>query len=59
MGRYTCDVDANQVLAARFKIMAIPTLLVLKDGVEVARVQGGMDKSGLLDYVKKYESSND
>ena len=56
---YTCDVDANQRLAAKFKIMAIPTMLVLKDGVEINRVQGGMDKSNLVEFVNKVESSND
>ncbi len=56
---YTCDVDANQKLAARFKIMSIPTLLILKDGKEVTRQSGGMDKERLLEYVRKHESGND
>ena len=60
---YTCDVDANQKLAARFKIMAIPTMIVMKDGVEIHRIQGGMDKETLEKFVsqngKGNESSND
>ena len=56
---YTCNVDANQKLAAQFAIMSIPTLLVLKDGKEVDRVQGGMDETNLLKYVEKHEGSLD
>jgi len=56
---YTCDVDANQALSKRFKVLSIPTLLILKDGKEQQRVTGGMDKDNLLKYVRKFESSND
>ena len=59
LGMYTCNVDANQVLAKRFKVMSIPTTIVLKDGKEVARQLGGMDKNALLTYVRMYESGND
>ena len=34
------DVDAEPALAQRFGIMSIPTLVVLKDGREVARTVG-------------------
>jgi len=54
---YTCNVDANPALGARFMIAAIPTLLILDNGQEVDRVQGGMDEGGLLKYVSKYERS--
>jgi len=54
---YTCDIDANQALAQRFKVMSIPTLLVLRDGKEIQRVTGGMDKSNLLEYVSKFEGN--
>jgi len=53
---YSCNVDANQKLAAQFKVMAIPTLLILKDGKEVERVQGGMERHTLLKFVSKYET---
>ncbi len=59
LAMYTCNVDANQVLAKRFKVLSIPTTIVLKDGKEVARQLGGMDKNALLTFVRMYESGND
>jgi len=56
---YTCNVDANPTMGARFLIQAIPSLLILSDGKEVDRVQGGMDEGSLLKYVSKYEGSID
>ncbi len=41
------DVDANQRVAAKFQITSIPTLIVLKDGQEVARSVGMKDKAAI------------
>jgi len=51
---YKCNVDENQKLGAKFGIMAIPTLIVLKDGKEIHRTQGGLPQSDLFALVKKY-----
>jgi len=51
---YKCDVDENQKLSARFEIMAIPTLIVLKDGKEINRFRGGLVEADLQALVKKY-----
>ncbi len=46
------DVDAEPVLARRFRVMSIPTLVVLKDGqVKETRV-GYQDLQGLKDMLK-------
>jgi thioredoxin 1 len=34
------DVDANQKVAAQFGVMSIPTVILFKDGKEVARKVG-------------------
>ena len=42
------DVDQEQELAAAFGVMSIPTLVVLKEGKEVARVVGAQSKKKIL-----------
>jgi thioredoxin 1 len=39
------DVDEESALAAEYGVMSIPTVIVLKDGVEVDRKVGVMPKS--------------
>jgi thioredoxin 1 len=34
------DVDANQTISAQFGVMSIPTVILFKDGKEVARKVG-------------------
>lgn len=41
------NVDENPALAQRFQAMSIPTLVVLKGGRVVDRIQGAMPKSDL------------
>lgn len=41
------DTDANPATASRFGIRAIPTLIVFRKGVEVARETGAMSRQGL------------
>lgn len=42
------NIEEQEVLAHRFKIRSIPTLVLLKDGVEVGRVSGIKTKDYLL-----------
>ncbi len=42
------DVDQEQELAAAFGVMSIPTLIVLKNGQEVARAVGARSKRQIL-----------
>jgi thioredoxin 1 len=48
------DVDANQDVSARYRILSIPTLMVFKGGQEVDRVIGAAPKQMLLATVKKH-----
>ena len=41
------DVDEEPTIAARFNIFSIPTLIVFRDGKEVARTVGVTDLNGL------------
>jgi len=41
------NVDEAQDLAVRFNVMSIPTLIIFKDGEEVARFIGLQDKASL------------
>jgi thioredoxin 1 len=48
------DVDVNQDLAARFNVMSIPTLLLIKDGEIKKRLVGAKGKGALLDDLREY-----
>ena len=47
------NVDEGQAIAARFDIGAIPTLLLLKDGVEVKRFVGVQTKEVLIENIER------
>ena len=47
------DVDAEPEVAQKFGVMSIPTVILFKDGVELARQVGFAGKQGYLDLLKK------
>jgi thioredoxin 1 len=47
------DTEAEPGLAAAFEIQAIPTLMVLRDGVLLAALRGAMSAAGLDELVGK------
>jgi thioredoxin-like negative regulator of GroEL len=47
------NVDENPATAARFNVMSIPTLLVLKGGAEMERIIGVQPKSEILRRVER------
>jgi len=47
------NVDEQPELAAQFRIMSIPTLVVMKDGRMVERALGARSKSAILDMLKE------
>jgi thioredoxin 1 len=47
------DTDAQQALAAAFEIRAIPTLMVVRDGVVLAMQPGMLPATGIDDLVAK------
>lgn len=48
------NVDENPETAQKFSIMAIPTLLVMKDGKEVDRIVGALPKTQLEAKISEY-----
>ncbi len=46
------DTDANQNTAGRFNIRSIPTLIVFKNGREVARQSGAMNANTLTNWIR-------
>lgn len=47
------DTDAEQELAARFRIQAIPTLVLIKGGREVARQSGALGAGDLRRWISQ------
>jgi thioredoxin 2 len=46
------DTDANPNTAGRFNIRSIPTLIVFKNGREIARQSGAMDANKLSNWIQ-------
>ena len=44
----TLNVDENPDTARQYRVMSIPTMLVIKDGVEKKRLVGAKNKGALL-----------
>ncbi len=44
---YRVDIDRDMVVAERFKVMSIPTLLILRNGREVGRLDGLITEADL------------
>ena len=47
------NVDENQVTAGKYNIMAIPTVLIFKDGQELHRIPGVMPEAALKQLLDK------
>lgn len=47
------NVDEAQDLATEYKVMSIPTLVVIKNSREVARSVGVVDKSEIVEMLKR------
>lgn len=48
-----CNVDDNQDIAMEHGVMSIPTLIIFKDGEEVARTVGSMPKAKLIEEIER------
>lgn len=48
-----CNVDENQDIAMKYGVMSIPTLVILKGGIEVNRIVGAMPKPALTAEIEK------
>lgn len=49
------DVDHNQALAGRFRVQAIPTLILFKGGQVVEQMQGLMSKEALKKKIASHQ----
>jgi thioredoxin 1 len=49
---YKIDVDECEKTAKNFGVMSIPTLVLLKDGKEVARNVGLLNQDALIDFIE-------
>jgi thioredoxin 1 len=47
------DIEAEPGLAAAFEIQAIPTVMVLRDGVLLASLRGALSAAGIDELVGK------
>ena len=50
------NVDENPGTAMRYSIQSIPTILIIKDGVEVERIVGALPKQQIEAILRKYVS---
>lgn len=48
------NTETEQNLAAQMNIRNIPTLVLFKNGAEIARVAGAMDKSNLTAWIRQH-----
>ncbi len=47
------DIDQSQDLAGRFSIRSVPTLLLLKEGKEIARTSGAMNAQQIVSWAEQ------
>lgn len=48
------NVDENPATSMRYSIQSIPTILIIKDGVEVERIVGGVPKGQIEAVLRKH-----
>lgn len=48
------DVDKNQVLAANYQVKGVPTMLLFKQGKQVWRQSGVLQKQDLINVIKSH-----
>ncbi|WP_293267591.1 thioredoxin TrxC [Neptunomonas sp.] len=49
------NTEIEQALAARYSIRSIPTLIILKGGVEIARQAGALDLTSMSHWLERYQ----
>jgi thioredoxin 2 len=47
------DTEAEQVIAGRYAIRSIPTLILLRKGREIARQSGAIPEHAIVDWARK------
>lgn len=50
----TCDIESCPILAERFRVTRIPTILIIKEGKEVDRLTGFRHEKALIKHLQKH-----
>jgi thioredoxin 1 len=53
---YKLNVDENPKIAAKYGIMAIPTVIIFKDGKPVEQITGVRNKKEYIEIIERYIS---
>lgn len=48
------DVDKNKQAASEYQVQSVPTLILFKNGQQLWRQSGVMQKTGLVGIIKKF-----
>tara|TARA_R110002050_G_scaffold3484_1_gene18369 strand:+ start:1186 stop:1482 length:297 start_codon:yes stop_codon:yes gene_type:complete len=48
------DVDKNQALAAKYQVRGVPTFVLYKEGKQVWKQSGGVQKNDLIKIIKSF-----
>ena len=48
------DVDKNQPLAAKYQVRGVPTMMLFKNGEQVWRQSGVLQKNDIISIIKQY-----
>ncbi|SFD00115.1 thioredoxin [Clostridium uliginosum] len=51
---FKIDVDESRNIAQKYKIAAVPTMIIFKDGVPVENLAGFMPEQNIVSKVKAY-----
>jgi len=53
---YKLNVDENPKIAAKYGIMAVPTVIIFKDGKPVEQITGVRNKKEYIELIERYIS---
>lgn len=48
------DVDVNQLLASKYQVRGVPTMLLFKNGKQLWRQSGVLQKEQIIGIIKQY-----
>jgi thioredoxin 1 len=49
------DVDKNEALAGKYQVRGVPTLILFKNGQQLWRQSGVLQKSQIVDLIKSHQ----